>query len=91
VERQPVDSSLIRSVGYDLVNSILEIEFAGSNRIYEFFDVPYSVYSELMEAESKGSYFNDDIRDLYAYRELEVQSSSSSEATQRSAGRDQPE
>ena len=47
MERQPVDSSLIRSVGYDLINSILEIEFVQPNRIYEFFDVPYSVYSWL--------------------------------------------
>jgi KTSC domain len=90
VERQPVDSSLIRSVGYDLFNSILEIEFAEPNRIYEFFDVPYSVYSELMEAESRGSYFNDDIKDLYAYQELEVQASSS-EASEKGSGRDRPE
>ena len=33
MERQPVDSSLIRSVGYDLLNSILEIELVESNRI----------------------------------------------------------
>ena len=69
VERQPVDSSLIRSVGYDLIESTLEIEFVVPGRLYEFFDVPFSVYSELMEAESKGSYFNDFIKDLYAHRE----------------------
>src|SRR5262249_41091360 len=68
VERQPVDSSLIRSVGYDLPSSILEIELVEPNRVYEFFDVPFSVYTELMEAESKGSYFNEFIRDLYAYQ-----------------------
>ena len=71
MERQPVDSSLIRSVGYDLPNSILEIELVESNRAYEYFDVPLSVYTELMEAESKGSYFNEFIKDLYAYQEVE--------------------
>jgi KTSC domain len=30
--------------------------------------VPFSVYDELMEAPSKGTYFNDFIRDLYAYK-----------------------
>ena len=91
MERQPVDSSAIRAVGYDVLNSILEIEFVQPNRIYTYFDVPYSVYSELMEAESKGAYFNEDIKDLYAYQEREVQGSSTSEASQTIAGRDQTE
>jgi KTSC domain len=91
VERQPVDSSLIRSVGYDSFNSILEIEFVQPNRIYAFFDVPYSVYSELMEAESKGSYFNEDIKDLYAYRALNADGTRSSAISEKGAGRDQPE
>jgi KTSC domain/Thioredoxin len=71
VERTPVESRLIRSVGYDLPSSILEIELVAPNRIYEYFDVPFSVYTELMEAESKGSYFNEYIKDMYAYQEVE--------------------
>jgi hypothetical protein len=67
MERQPVESSLIRSVGYDLAGSILEIELIEPNRLYTFYDVPYSVYDELMDAPSKGRYFNEFIRDLYAY------------------------
>jgi hypothetical protein len=54
-----VDSSLIRSVGYDLPNSVLEIEFVERGRVYHYFDVPLSVYSELMAAGSKGAYFRD--------------------------------
>jgi hypothetical protein len=67
MKRQPVSSSLIRSVGYDPVDSILEIETNEPNRLYTFYDVPFSVYDELMEAPSKGRYFNEFIRDLYAY------------------------
>jgi hypothetical protein len=67
MERQPVESSLIRSVGYDLAGSILEIELIEPNRLYTFYDVPFSVYDELMDAPSKGRYFNDFIRDLYPY------------------------
>lgn len=70
MDRQPVESSLIRSVGYDLASSILEIELTGEGRIYEYFDVPLSVYSELMAAESKGEYFNEYIRDLYSYQQV---------------------
>ena len=68
MERQTVASSLIRSVGYDPAGSILEIEFIEPRRIYTFYDVPYSVYNELMEAPSKGQYLNEFIRDDYPYQ-----------------------
>jgi hypothetical protein len=67
VNRQPVESSLIRSVGYDLEGSVLEVEFVEGDRVYQYYDVPLSVYSELMDAESKGIYFNEYIRDMYSY------------------------
>src|SRR5262249_43443123 len=67
--RRPVESSLIRSVGYDLASSVLEIEFREPHRLYQYFDVPLSVYSMLMAAESKGAYFNEYIRDMYTYQE----------------------
>ncbi len=88
MERQPVDSSLIRSVGYDLLESTLEVELVDSGRLYEFFDVPFSVYSELMEAESKGSYFNDFIKDLYAYQERDAEGPPSVEASEENTGPD---
>lgn len=67
--RRPLDSSLILSVGYDLASSVLEIEFAESHRVYQYFDVPLSIYSEFMAADSKGTYFNENIRDMYVYQE----------------------
>lgn len=71
MRRQPIDSSSIRSLGYDFASSRLEVEFAESGKVYEYHDVPYSVYTELLEAESKGTYFNESIKDLYPFRELE--------------------
>jgi hypothetical protein len=68
VYRRPVGSDVLRSVGYDLASSVLEIEFE-SHRLYHYFDVPLSVYSMLMAAESKGAYFNEHIRDMYTYQE----------------------
>ncbi len=67
--RRPVDSSLIHSVGYDLASSVLEVEFAESRRVYQYFDVPLSIYSEFMAADSKGGYFNENIKDMYNYQE----------------------
>ena len=71
MDREPVDSRLIRSVGYDPTDSILEVELLESGRTYRYFDVPYSVAEELMSAESKGAYFNEHVRDMYAYEEVE--------------------
>jgi len=71
MDRQPVESTLIRSVGYDLTASILEVELHESGRVYRYFDVPYSIVEEFLSAESKGAYFNEQIRDMYAYEEEE--------------------
>jgi hypothetical protein len=61
-----VDSSLLTSVAYDAGASILRLEFH-SGAVYRYFDVPQSVHDDLMQAESKGSYFNDSIRGCFAY------------------------
>ncbi len=72
MDRLPVDSSLFRSIGYDFPNSILEVELLPGGRVYRYFDVPLSIYNELMAADSKGSFFNESIRDLYPYEEPEL-------------------
>jgi hypothetical protein len=66
MERQPVSSTSIRSVGYDLSQQTLEIEFQ-SGEVYDYFDVPREVYVELMHADSHGQYFIQNIRDQYHY------------------------
>ncbi len=71
MDRQPVESRLIRSVGYDPTGSILEVELIENGRVYRYFDVPYSIAEELMSAGSKGAYFNEHVRDMYAYEEAE--------------------
>jgi hypothetical protein len=72
MDRQPVESALIRSVGYGPVDSILEVELIEDGRVYRYFDVPYSVAEELMSAESKGAYFNEHVKDMYAFEEAEA-------------------
>lgn len=70
MERQSVASSLIRSVGYDPIDCILEVEFVEPRRVYAYFDVPYSIYVEWLDAPSKGQYFNEFIRDDFDYEEV---------------------
>jgi KTSC domain-containing protein len=64
MKRQPVSSSVMKSIGYDRTNRILEIEFH-NDRLYRYFVVPHSVYQELLEASSPGRFFNERIRDRY--------------------------
>ncbi len=69
MQREPVTSSNLRSVGYDPQTSTLEIEFHHGG-VYHYFAVPESRYAELLAAASKGSYFNDHIKDQYRYRKV---------------------
>ena len=57
-----VNSSAIRAVGYD--GYTLTVEFR-SGRIYDHPGVPYAVFAGLMQAGSKGGYYNTHIRGRY--------------------------
>jgi hypothetical protein len=66
MNRTPVESEMLVSVGYDPVDEILELEFHTSG-IYQYSEVPEEIYRELMAAESKGRYFIEYIQDQYPY------------------------
>lgn len=66
MERTEVESTTMRSVGYEAATRVLEIEFQ-SGAVYQYLDVPQEVHAALMQAESKGGYFNFEIRDAYRY------------------------
>ncbi|MFL5807477.1 MAG: KTSC domain-containing protein [Roseiflexaceae bacterium] len=70
MNRQPVSSSNLRSVGYDPAAQLLEIEFH-SGGVYQYTGVPESIYSALMQAASKGSYFHDHIKDHYPTHKIQ--------------------
>ena len=69
MNRHPVTSSNLSSVGYDASDRTLEVEFH-DGKIYQYFEVPASVYRGLINAPSKGSYFHAHIRTTYRYRRL---------------------
>ncbi|HEV7668313.1 MAG TPA: KTSC domain-containing protein [Thermoanaerobaculia bacterium] len=66
MHRESVDSSSLSGVGYDSSSRTLEIEFV-SGRIYRYQGVPQGIYSALLEAPSKGQFFNREIRDRFPY------------------------
>ncbi len=70
MKRQPISSSNIRSIGYEPESGTLEIEFHGGG-VYQYFDVPQSVYNALMSASSRGSFFHGNVRDKYRYTKIQ--------------------
>ena len=67
MDRTPVRSSNIRSVGYDPASSTLEVEFR-SGGLYQYSGVPETIYQGFVRAASKGSYFHDHIKGRYSDR-----------------------
>lgn len=69
MNRAPVSSSNLRSVGYDEATQTLEIEFH-SGGVYQYDSVPRSVYKALMNAPSHGKYFHAHIKGVYPYKRI---------------------
>jgi hypothetical protein len=60
IPRVRVKSSNLYAVGYDKDRKVLQIEFR-SGSVYQYYDVPESIFTGLLNAGSKGRYFNSKI------------------------------
>ena len=70
MERTAVQSSNLASVGYDSTNMTLEIEFLKGG-IYQYSNVQSDVHDGLMNAGSKGTYFDQNIKKAgYSYNRV---------------------
>jgi hypothetical protein len=61
-----VNSSNLMRVRHDENTSTLEIEFRGG-RVYQYFDVPKSIFEALLQADSKGIFFHGQIKGQFRY------------------------
>ena len=64
--RNSIISTSIAVIGYDPNQLTLEIEFL-EGIIYRYFDIPVSVYLNLVNASSRGRFFNYYIKPFYKY------------------------
>ena len=62
-----VESTTLVTVSYDDTRELLQLEFCGSRAVYEYFRVPAGVHQSLLDASSKGRYFNHSIRGRFSY------------------------
>jgi len=70
MERIPVESTNLASVGYDPESSTLEIEFRKGG-IYQYFGVSQEIYEGLLNAGSKGKFFHQYIKKAgYPYEKI---------------------
>jgi hypothetical protein len=64
MRRRLVNSSSIRTVGYDGSTRALELEYVNGS-VYQYFDVPQPTYAGLLAAPSIGNYVNTEIKPYY--------------------------
>ena len=62
-----VESTTLAKVIYDDARELLQLEFS-SRAVYQYFQVPVTVHQSLLDAPSKGRYFNQVIRGRFPYR-----------------------
>lgn len=60
-----VSSSAIKTISYDESTQVMQITFTSQNQPYDFCNVPKHVFEGLLNASSKGTYYNTYIRDKY--------------------------
>jgi hypothetical protein len=63
-------STAVRDIAYDPAARALTVTFVTGRR-YVYADVPPETYVAFRTAPSKGAFVNAEIRDAYAYEELE--------------------
>jgi len=74
-DRVALPSRSLASMAYDHDQAILQIEFRGGT-VYQYFHVPRETYQDLLQADSKGAYFNRHIRSIFRHVRLHLGASS---------------
>jgi hypothetical protein len=69
VKRERLDSSSLRSAGYDPAAHVLEVEFLNGG-VYQYLEVDDDEYEEFQRAPSKGRYLNTEIKPVHPARKL---------------------
>jgi hypothetical protein len=66
-----VDSTAIQDIDYDAERAKLLVRFVSGER-YVYVGVPGEVHRSFVEADSKGRFFQAEIRDRYPYNKLDI-------------------
>ena len=69
-EMRFITSSSIEAIGYDPDTMELHVRFLHSGAIYVYYNVESRVFDEFMQADSKGTHLNNQIKGIFDYRKL---------------------
>jgi hypothetical protein len=64
-----VQSTVMTSIRYDNEARALDITFT-SGETYRYSNVPRDIYVALLDAESKGEFFNDHVKDIFPFAKI---------------------
>lgn len=71
IDRLLVDSSNIKSLGYDENRQILSVEFLASGAIFHYRGVPVGVFEAFGAAASRGAFFAKEIRGKFSAERMD--------------------
>ena len=69
MSRIDLNSTALAAAAYSEGQYLLGLQFR-SGAIYHYFSVPPEIYGALLRAPSQGAYFNQGIRDRFAYAKI---------------------
>jgi hypothetical protein len=69
MDRLAIESTNLASAAYSSERSLLEVEFR-DGAVYQFFDVPAVCFEQLLASDSKGVFFNRNIRSHFRFQRL---------------------
>lgn len=69
MEMIKVESSHIKAIGYDEEKKVMRVEY--SQATYEYYDIPKTVYEQVMNADSKGRSLRESVVG-YKYKRVEA-------------------
>ena len=67
--RTQVNSSNIKSIGYDAHVAVLEVEFT-SGDTYQYFNVPEYLHQQFLKASSHDQFLDENIKYNYRYQKV---------------------
>lgn len=70
MNRTRVISKNLKSVGHEPLSATLEVEFL-DGKVYQYDNVPASIFKSLLQAASKGTYFAKEIKNKYTSKRIE--------------------
>jgi hypothetical protein len=69
MERQAIESKMLKSIGYDPATQTLEVEF-NKGDVYQYLNVPPETFAKFTASDSKGRFYLDFVRACFECKRI---------------------